>query len=80
MQSRLAMELWELADSQNLRGCDNLSYLQASVGASRARYKLKKNSPDETKLRIKEKVACEVNSGLRQKPHRPDLLKNLEAI
>ena len=30
----------------------NYCHLQASVGASRVRYKLKKSCPDETKIRV----------------------------
>ena len=52
-------------------------HLQASVGASRARYRLKKSCPDGIKLRVIRKVACEVKAGLRQKLHRPSLLKIL---
>jgi len=36
----------------------NHCHLQAYVGASRVRYKLKKNCPDGIKLRVIEKVAC----------------------
>jgi hypothetical protein len=32
--------------------------LQARIGASRLEYKLKRNCPDKTKLRVIEKVAC----------------------
>ena len=37
----------------------NNCHLQACVGASRVRYKLKKDCPDGIKLRVIRKVACE---------------------
>jgi hypothetical protein len=55
----------------------NHCHLQACVGASRVRYKLKKELSDKTKLRVIKKVACEVHGGLRQRCHRPFWLKTL---
>jgi hypothetical protein len=55
----------------------NHCHMQACVGASRVRYKLKKSCPDDVKLRVIRNVACEVKAGLRQRFHRPSLLKTL---
>ena len=58
----------------------NYCHLQASVGASRVRYKLKKSCPDKTKFMVIRKVACEVKAVLRQRFHRPSWLKILMPI
>jgi len=55
----------------------NHCHLQAGVGASRVRYKLKKKCPDGIKLRVIIKIACEVYGGLRQRFYRPSWLKIL---
>ena len=43
----------------NIHYRNSLCHLQACVGASRVRYKLKKELSDKTKLRVIKKVACE---------------------
>jgi hypothetical protein len=40
----------------------NNCHLQACIGASRVRYKLKKGCPDNTKFSVIKKLACEVRA------------------
>ena len=53
--------------------------MQARIGASRLEYKLKRNCPDKTKLRVIEKAVCEVSRFAAKIPQTL-FVKNLDAI